>query len=386
MKQAAKKEFYEAIHEGNLATVKKLYLELTDLPLTDGISSILHTAAHSGSLPMVQYFHSLGCPVNYAPMPGEFTVLNSAIGSSRNKHGQYYEICKYLLENGADPNLARPMISAINHENSESALKFVRLLVEHGADVNAVYDSFRDQNKMFTALDWAGAHPNVMEYLKSKGAKPASDIVGMNRAMFKHVPVVEGDSVVEFCSREFGTPQPHALIEIVPDELPIAIHVVESNDDRKHITLFTTGMAVEPLVVPTGGEDFRYAELFIQLPERWAYRELKNRRWTWPVEWLRKLAKIPHDNGHWLGLTAIFDNGSPPEPLAPNVKFDSILVMAEKEFTDPEKGLVHLYRLFPLYPEERQLAARKGVGVLMKALDRNSVRFVVDPKRKNVAQ
>lgn len=379
-------KFREALNIADTNTVMDLYQQLGCPPLVESHSSRLHDAAKVGSISLAKYFISLGNPINYAVMPEADTALNTAISFSRLQPGQHYELCEYLLSKGADPNIGRPIISAINHENSESALKFVRLLVEHGADVNAVYDSFRDQNKMFTALDWAGAHPNVMEYLKSKGAKPASEIVGMDRAMFKHVPVVEGDSVVEFCSREFGTPQPHALIEIVPDELPIAIHVVESNDDRKHITLFTTGMAVEPLVVPTGGEDFRYAELFIQLPERWAYRELKNRRWTWPVEWLRKLAKIPHDNGHWLGLTAIFDNGSPPEPLAPNVKFDSILVMAEKEFTDPEKGLVHLYRLFPLYPEERQLAARKGVGVLMKALDRNSVRFVVDPKRKNVAQ
>ena len=107
----------------------------------------------------------------------------------------------------------------------------------------------------------------------------------------------------------------------------------------------------------------------------------------WPFEWLRKIAAYPHANKTWLGGPAtIIANDDPPEPLAPKLKFTSLLALAEKQFTRTNGDLIRLYRLLPLYTEERDLEIREGIGALMNALDDNSIPFVVDLKRKNVGK
>lgn len=37
-------------------------------------------------------------------------------------------------------------------------------------------------------------------------------------------------------------------------------------DNRKHLTLFTNGLSSEAMRVPNDAEDYRYAELFMELP------------------------------------------------------------------------------------------------------------------------
>jgi hypothetical protein len=324
-------------------------------------------------------------------MPEESTALDDAIGGSRDHRskGEHLRVVEYLLSQGGDPNIGRPIISAINHEDSALALQFVKLLVEHGADVNKPFDSYRRQNMMFTALDWAAGKPEIAAYLKEHGAKPAHELVGAERAMVKPTPPVPvGDSLFSFCEQEFGTPEPQALIEIVPKDPPITVWVVHPDKSGEHVTLFTQGMSAQPMPVPDmeGADTFRFAEVFIQLPIKWAYRELSKPNWSWPIEWLRKAAKYPHQTGKWFGPVSILDNGDPPKPLAPNTKFDSLMVLAEKEMVDKRGKTYRLYRLNPLYPEERVLAKKKGIATLTKALDKKGIGFVVDLKRANAAK
>ena len=324
-------------------------------------------------------------------MPEEFTALDSAIGGSRDhrRKGEHLRVLEYLLSQGADPNIGGPIISAINHEDSALALQFVKLLVEHGADVNKSFDSFGRQNMMFTALDWAAGKPEIAAYLKERGAKPAHELVGVERAMIKPTPPAPvGNNLFSFCEQEFGTPEPQALIEIVPEDPPITVWVVHPDKSGEHVTLFTQGMSAQPMQVPDmeGADTFRFAEVFIQLPIRWAYRELSKPNWSWPIEWLRKAAKYPHQAGTWFGPVSILDNGDPPKPLAPNTKFDSLMVLAEKEMVDKKGQTYRLYRLNPLYPEERRTARKKGIPTLMKALDKKGIGFVVDLKRTNAAK
>jgi hypothetical protein len=62
-----------------------------------------------------------------------------------------------------------------------------------------------------------------------------------------------------------------------------------------------------------------------------------------------------------------------------------MLLFAEQSFTRQDGQTVHLYRLVPLYPEERLMEARDGVAALFRAFDRRGVPFVVDLQRPNVA-
>src|SRR5262249_44595973 len=146
------------------------------------------------------------------------------------------------------------------------ALQFVKLLVEHGADVNRVFPWYDDWNVTFTPLSWAETNEKTMiaEYLRSKGAvvpseEPASRANTPNLA----------DEIVAYFAEHFGPVRPQALIEIVPNEPPVSIHVIPPGEERNHLMLFTTGMSEQPMTVPQGEEEYRFAELFIQLPGNW---------------------------------------------------------------------------------------------------------------------
>ena len=133
-------------------------------------------------------------------------------------------------------------------------------------------------------------------------------------------------------------------------------------------------------------KEYEYAELFIQLPGDWPYADMGSPDYGWPVYWLRSLAAFPHEQGTWLGGPVVIYDDDPGGVIAPNVKFTSMLVMAERRFTSNEGKLVQLFRLTPLYPEERELHEKEGIAALMRAFDQHGVPFVVDLRRKNVAR
>jgi hypothetical protein len=198
-----------------------------------------------------------------------------------------------------------------------------------------------------------------------------------------------GQEVVAYFEEHFGPPQPQSQIEIVPTDPPISIHVIPAAEDRKYVTLFTTGMSAQAMNVPEGTDDFRFAELFIQLPANWPIdkKSLSSSKHGWPINWLRSIAKYPHQNSTWLGgPVTIIANGEPPEPLAPGLKFTSFLIMAEENVATSDGRTIYLYRLTPLYTEERQLEIKKGIPALVRALDERGVSLVVDLNRKNVAK
>lgn len=59
--------------------------------------------------------------------------------------------------------------------------------------------------------------------------------------------------------------------------------------------------------------------------------------------------------------------------------------MADRSFTSRDGREIYLYRLTPLYTEERQLEIDQGIAALMHAFDKYDVPSVVDLTRPNVA-
>jgi uncharacterized protein len=346
-----------------------------------GISSWLIDTARHGHVAIAEMLVSMGAAINARSQFGS-TALGRAIGSGS------IEMVAWLLSHGAaisGPELDddRLLISAINREPEEFALQLVQLLVEHGAAVNREYTVFGDKNNRFTALEWAAGKPSVAEYLRSKGAvdRPPKE-------SSMTTPKNLSEEIAAYFGERFGAAQPQAQIEIVPTDPPIAIHLIPASDDRKHVTLFTTGMSEQAMTVPEGTDDFRFAELFIQLPGNWPIdkQSLASQKHGWPIHWLRSIAKYPHQHDTWLGgPVTIIANGDPPEPLAPGLKFTSLLVMADQQFTTNDGRTIYLYRLLPLYTEERNLEIQEGVAALMRALDAADISFVVDLARPNVA-
>jgi hypothetical protein len=374
---------YSAIEAGDAQKVKKILRdhpeELRDYP---GVAPTwLHFAAGEGQAAVVDIFLAAGMDVNEARRLDEDTPLNYAV-----RYGQL-ATARYLLSLGADPSACRMLIGALNAK--ENSFELVKLLVEHGADVNQVW-RFGDEEKgfLFNALSWAidGGRHDIAAYLRAHGAViPPEEQAGP--------PTSAAEQIVAHFERQFGKVDKRALQEIVPtSDPPIAIHRIGPTEERNSVILFTTGMSNEPMIVPEGGEEFALAELVIELPADWplAKNALANPSHRWPVDWLRRVAAYPRNEQTWLGgMIAVMANADPPDQFAPDCRFTSMLLLAGYHEIGPivlsDGRTVQIYSLVPLYEDERQLELSEGVPELFRRLDEFGVNRIVDTGRRSVA-
>jgi hypothetical protein len=121
------------------------------------------------SIAVLESLLAVGCdPNGYLKSPNESRPLEIAVSNDR------IEAIRWLLAHGADPNIGRPLVAAINHEKSpDLQLVMLRLLLDGGANINQTYQLFGDETKRFSVLDWALLYrvsDDVIGYLKSRGA------------------------------------------------------------------------------------------------------------------------------------------------------------------------------------------------------------------------
>jgi hypothetical protein len=357
--------------------------ETTKLKKSWIIFAVEGLPGEGGDYKVIQTMLDLGFNINGLNLPEKWSVIDIAI------HYCNMEMLKFVLSKGANPNLGRPLIGAMRCDQRELRLPFVQNLVEHGADVNRLYPIYGDENNLFTALDWA-TDPKIADYLRAHGAKTRAEIrggAGVTSSGIAAGSRTFADEVVAYFNEHFGPVNERSQIEVVPTGHSVAIHAIEPGSDRTHLTLFTTGLSSTAMNVPEGQERFALAELFMQLPADWQYSEASDATFNWPTSWLRRIAQFPHDNGTWLGgPVALIANDDPPKPLGPNVRFTTLLLMAEKSFVRSDGRTVQLYRVTPLYTDERELEIREGIPALLRAFDRKSVQFVVDLSRRSVVE
>lgn len=377
--QDGMKEIDAGIDAGNVAVVRRLLHDKPHLAHVETFlsPSWLHDAAKSGIVEMIKVFLDLGLDINKVDHPAETSALVCAINKG------HVRAVRYLLSRGADPNIGRPLISAINRDEPSCALELVKLLVDHGADLNRFFPWFGDESFGFTPLTFAEAHgkTEIAEYLRSKGAV-------LPPPQPKKVPANREQEIVVHFEKQFGPVRPAALREIVPSGLPVAIHVIPPTENHQQLTLFTTGMSEHAMDVPERCDDYRYAELVIHLPADWPLtkKSLGDPKYNWPFRWLQETARYPRENQTWLGGPFTIIASDPPQRLAPNTKLAAMMLAAKSEMHCADGRLIQLYTLVPLYPEERELEIKKDLPTLMRALDRHDISDVVDLNRPNVAK
>lgn len=138
------------------------------------IASWLDEAAGWGSLRIADMLLKRGWTASATPAGRQIHPLWKA-------KGEHFEMARFLLDNGADPNIERALIGAIN---SKEALKWVKLFVEYGADVNWCV-SIADENSYWaTPLSWAkdAEKQEVVDFLLSKGAVMPDDPIANKRS------------------------------------------------------------------------------------------------------------------------------------------------------------------------------------------------------------
>lgn len=414
----------DAILDGNFAIVRQ---HVTAHPeLCHGLrcgGTLLHHAAKSPNAEIVRFLIKRGADLNAVlGHLGSTTPLSSATPHLAN--------VRLLLEAGADPRINQPICKAIVTRHSPDRLEIVKLLEAAGADIHVVYPygaTMKPMNPLLLAESLQRL--DVVTYLRSRGARPpaeyppgtveaylsdqvpplpfrVADSGGIARPLqdatatpipkaerpasnAAEIPIPNAETV-EYFRQHFGPVDALAAIEIVPSDPAIAVHFIPTVDGVQPVTLFTTGLATEPMI-PNGQaatdfvlDEYSFAELFIQLPAGWNYRDFKDPRNNWPVHWLRQLARWPHAKRRSFGgPTAVFKTGG---PIAPGLPFEGLLLISERHYEASDGRMVRLFRLLPLYPEEIALEKSRGAPALMRAFDKHGTPFVVDLKRKNTAK
>ena len=127
-----------------------------------------YAVSHDCEIKILEKLVKAGCQVNASP-DANSQPLELAISKDK------IEVVQWLLDRGADPNLGRPIVGAINHrKTADVQLALLELLLAAGCDINRSFDLFGDENQRFSVLDWAEMYSisqEVIDFLKSNGAK-----------------------------------------------------------------------------------------------------------------------------------------------------------------------------------------------------------------------
>jgi len=304
------------------------------------------------------------------------------------------EIAKFLHTRGAHLGIAslheNPLITAI----AEGRAEFVEWLLSTDIDRDALYR--KEDGHLLNALKYAReqGRKEIVKMLEAAGCTmpPESDSDAESN---ERSTAGKGDSrnhelIVQHMTEVFGPTEEFSLQEIFPvvSEGPsVAVNVISSAD---RVVIFTTGMSDEAMSVTEGQEDFQYAELMMQLPADWPTpRDLDaaDEGSLWPFTWLRQIAYHPHLNDTWLGGEyTVISLEDPPTPLGPNTKQTCFLLVTSANVICQvalQNKVCNVYRVLPLYTEERNLLLEKGIGALWESLQAKGAGYVLDVDRAN---
>lgn len=330
-------------------------------------------AIDEGSLEIVKVLIDSGFDINVLQLPANLTPLSSAIMGERD------DIVEYLLTRGADPNIGRPIIGAINSSNIDRKLYYLQLLVKHGADLNKVFDLFGSMENQFTVLDWA-KDEQVRSYLINNGAKRLGEI--REGAADNSQKIVRSEAVLEFFGANFGAVDARKVAGAIPSIPSISIRLIEPTIEKNYFTVFTEGLSNFPMKCPGEMQEYAFAEVFVQLAPEWYTKARFGDKKDWISMWLLKIASYPLSTGDWLGGAAtLIDNNQPPRPLVNELPFTSWLLLSENQVPCADGRVVQLYRAMPLFREEREYELREGLPALVRAMDRANVPLVLEPNR-----
>lgn len=380
-----RKELYAAIGANDADRLAKLCSgvvlstfsdkEQSDHRLTEAIQS-------SAGIPLLQVLVNCGVDPHEMPKRGGFSPIRKAIQLQR------IDCLKYLLDLDVDPNRGledqRITLSAMGHSiPAPLQLEMLKLLVEHGVDINCPFTFFGDKKSLFTVLDRA-THPEVKDYLRSVGAKTSAELAGQQPP----TPVSLGnkhlDDVRAHFEKMFGAAEERSFRKIVTAAPGIAVHVIKPKSSQGFLTLFTTGLSAKPMKVPQELAEHAFAELYMQLPGDWDFQS-SDRSYSWPIQLLLDLAAYPSENDGYFGVpVTTIANGEPAVPLGPNVSFTATALLADEGFQRSDGKTVHLFCVMPVYAEETEMA-RRSIPDFLKALEASGTSRILSLNRPNIA-
>ena len=140
-----------------------------------------------------------------------------------------------------------------------------------------------------------------------------------------------------------------------------------------------------------GYEALRRAELLVMLPPDWNVRAQEDVS-TWPMQWLKILARLPHEQHTWLGYGHTITFSEDATATLPGTPFNSLLVLPPRTLPEDfvrlqtaDGEVINFYALVPLYPAEFALKERDGLEALLARFNASHIMECVDLSRMDCA-
>ncbi|MEZ0450384.1 suppressor of fused domain protein [Sphingobacterium thalpophilum] len=215
------------------------------------------------------------------------------------------------------------------------------------------------------------------------------------RNLFPEIQCVYLEEIEEHLTKYIAPPE-MVFHEIVSELVHIDVHWIKPSADYPFNILVTSGMSDLPMHVPDeleNKESYERAELMVVLPADWAIgeQEFQDDNNYWPVYFLKRLARFPHEYKTWLGYGHTIPNGADAEEIA-NTGFGCMLLLPPmlsfgEEFLElktKDGNVINFYAMIPIYKEEMDYKLEEGTDALLDRFDEYGISELVDVDRPNV--
>lgn len=183
------------------------------------------------------------------------------------------------------------------------------------------------------------------------------------------------------------------LHEEVSELVHIDVLLIPATAKRPYQLLVTSGVSDLTMNMPEAGfEDHSRVELMIALPKDWpiSAEAFENENHYWPVRWLKKIGRLPHQNKTWIGWGHTIPNGNPVQTIA-DTQFTGVILMPSILLPDEfyklrtkDGNTIRFYGLVPLYQTEMDLKLNTSLEALEAKLDQHDVDILLDIRRVNM--
>lgn len=179
--------------------------------------------------------------------------------------------------------------------------------------------------------------------------------------------------------------------EKISDKVHLDVLIVPPSPQYNWYTLITSGMSDLPM--QGADPEDRYAELVLCLPPTWklSQQAFQDQRNYWPVEWLKRVARLPHEYQTWVGAGHTIPNGDPPEPFHDSTAMCCWMLIGPVWFPDEFRTLrvtpqrtINFLTILPLYQSEVDYKLQHGAEELAKGMGELQLTEVMRFDRPNV--
>lgn len=212
-------------------------------------------------------------------------------------------------------------------------------------------------------------------------------------------PVAYGKYAEEVCAHfETLFPDREEIVchEIFSDLVHIDIYIRKPNAEQDFYVIYTTGMSDMPMNLPkelAKHKELLYNELYMFLPSNWKFADAGNQmteeeqKDAWILQYIKFLARFPHEYHTWLAYGHTLPNGPEYAPLCDGTKMGGVVFTQTGGDLGCVKAsdgnIINLLMVLPAYQEEIEYKLKYGMDGLNEVFEKNDLPIVLDLKRPN---